>query len=144
MPPYQLLLAEALVGAAAISGLALFFAHSQQRKIRLPTTQDTGLVDDVNQDDPFNVTKPEDFIDGEPIDEDAFWFKVSIIMVIGRVSRRVLSWFRCATGNYSLYCFQPPLLCSRAFPWVGRPTQMLGICLQNTYFGPRLDSTLAF
>lgn len=77
MPPYQLLLAEALVGAAAISSLALFFAHSQQRKIRLPTTQDAGLVGDVNQDDPFiNVTKPEDFIDGEPIDEDAFWFKM--------------------------------------------------------------------
>jgi hypothetical protein len=85
MPPYQLLLAEALVGATAISSFALFLARSQQQKVRLPTTQDVSLAGDVNHDDPFNVTKPEDFIDGEPIDEDAFWFKVSIIIVIGRV-----------------------------------------------------------
>ncbi|KAG2142476.1 multidrug resistance-associated ABC transporter [Suillus clintonianus] len=76
MPPYQLLLAEALVGGATISCFALFLAQSQQQKIRLPTTQDASLANDVNQDDPFNVTKPEDFINGEPIDEDAFWFKM--------------------------------------------------------------------
>ncbi|KAG2343136.1 multidrug resistance-associated ABC transporter [Suillus weaverae] len=76
MPPYQLLLAEALVGAATISSFALFLAQSQQRKIRLPTTQDASLAGDVNQDDPFNTTKPEDFINGAPIDEDAFWFKM--------------------------------------------------------------------
>lgn len=76
MPPYQLLLAEALVCATAISSFALFLARSQQQKVRLPTTQDASLAGDVNQDDPFNVTEPEDFIDGEPIDEDAFWFKM--------------------------------------------------------------------
>ncbi|KAG2156756.1 multidrug resistance-associated ABC transporter [Suillus bovinus] len=76
MPPYQLLLAEALVGATLLSSFALFLVHSQQRKIRLPTTQDASLVGDLNQDDPFNVTKPEDCKDGEPIDEDAFWFKM--------------------------------------------------------------------
>ncbi|KAG1745260.1 P-loop containing nucleoside triphosphate hydrolase protein [Suillus lakei] len=61
MPPYQLLLAEALFGATTISSIVLFLAR---------------LAGDLNQDDPFNVTKPEDFIDGEPIDEDAFWFKM--------------------------------------------------------------------
>jgi hypothetical protein len=78
MPPYQLLLAEALVGATIISSFALFLARSQQQKIHLPTVQDASLADDVDQD-PFNVTKPEDFIDGEPIDEDAFWAKVSVL-----------------------------------------------------------------
>lgn len=77
MPPYQLLLAEALFGATAISSFALFLARrSRQRKIHLPTTQDASLASDLNQDDPFNVTKPEDFINGEPIDEDAFWLKM--------------------------------------------------------------------
>lgn len=76
MPPYQLLLAEVLVGATATSSFALFLAQSSQQKIRLPTTQDASLAGDVNQDDPFNVTKPEDFVNGEPIDEDAFWFKM--------------------------------------------------------------------
>src|SRR6267154_4648062 len=79
MPPYQLLLAEALVGATIISSFVLFLARSKEHKIHLPTTQDASLADDVNQD-PFNVTKPEDFIDGEPIDEGTFWVKVSIIM----------------------------------------------------------------
>jgi hypothetical protein len=50
----------------------------------LPTTQDASLADDANQDDASNAVKPEDFVDGEPIDEDAFWFKVSIIIVLGR------------------------------------------------------------
>ncbi|KAG0704981.1 multidrug resistance-associated ABC transporter [Suillus ampliporus] len=76
MPPYQLPLAEALVGAAIISTLVLFLASSQQQKIHLPTTQDASLAGDVNQDDPFDVTEPEDFINGEPINEDAFWAKM--------------------------------------------------------------------
>ncbi|KAG1862050.1 multidrug resistance-associated ABC transporter [Suillus subalutaceus] len=77
MPPYQLLLAEVLFGATVISGFALFLVRqSQQQKISLPTTQDASLTGDLNQDDPFNVTKPEDFINGEPIDEDAFWLKM--------------------------------------------------------------------
>jgi hypothetical protein len=79
MPLYQLLLAEALVGAIIISSFALFLARSQQQKIRLPTVQDPSLADDVDQDPFLNVTKPEDFIDGEPIDEDAFWAKVSVL-----------------------------------------------------------------
>jgi len=78
MPPYQLLLAEALVGATIISSFAFVLVRSQQQKIHLPTVQDASLADDVDQD-PFNVTKPEDFIDGEPIDEDAFWAKVSVL-----------------------------------------------------------------
>ncbi|OJA09234.1 hypothetical protein AZE42_11223 [Rhizopogon vesiculosus] len=75
MPPHQLLLAEALVGATILSSFTLFLARSQQQKIHLPTVQDASLADDVDQD-PFDVTKPEDFIDGEPIDEDAFWAKM--------------------------------------------------------------------
>ncbi|OAX31449.1 hypothetical protein K503DRAFT_860742, partial [Rhizopogon vinicolor AM-OR11-026] len=75
MPPYQFLLAEVLVGTTILSSFTLFFTGSQQQKIHLPTVQDASLADDVDQD-PYNVTKPEDFIDGEPIDEDAFWAKM--------------------------------------------------------------------
>jgi hypothetical protein len=88
MPPYQLLLAEALVGATLLSSFALFLARSQQQKIHLPTVQDASLAEDLDQD-PFNVTKPDDLIDGEPIDEDAFWVKVSVLLAVRVIRSRV-------------------------------------------------------
>ncbi|KAI0302402.1 hypothetical protein B0F90DRAFT_1714514 [Multifurca ochricompacta] len=49
------------------------FSASRRGKIALPITSDSPLE---SQPDPFNVTLPEDIIDGEPIDEANFWVNV--------------------------------------------------------------------
>jgi hypothetical protein len=83
MPRYQLAIAIVLAVSAACSA-ALFFWLSPPSggKIELPTSNDS---DDefepelAGESDPFAVTKPEDFIDGTPIDEDKFWVEVSLM-----------------------------------------------------------------
>ncbi|OAX34300.1 multidrug resistance-associated ABC transporter [Rhizopogon vinicolor AM-OR11-026] len=114
MPPHQLLLAEALVGAAILSSFTLFLARSQQQKIHLPTIQDASLADDVDQD-PFDVTKPEDFIDGEPIDEDAFWAKMrnrKLLLVL--LSATILA-FEGSSLGWSAYADGQNMLAEHLF-----------------------------
>jgi hypothetical protein len=71
MPAYQLPLAGALAGGALVSATTLLFVGfgTDDGKIKLPD-------EDADPDDPFNVTRAEDIIDGEPIDERGFWVKV--------------------------------------------------------------------
>ncbi|KAF8583290.1 P-loop containing nucleoside triphosphate hydrolase protein [Ramaria rubella] len=79
MPRYQLLIAIVLA-VAAICSAAFFFWLSPPsgNKIQLPISYDSEDEFEpelAGEDDPFSVTKPEDFIDGTPIDEDKFWAK---------------------------------------------------------------------
>ena len=73
MPEYQLHVAIALAIACATSLGLLVLAGPKDRKDALPTTSDgqEGLTRD-----PFDVTTPEDFVDGIPVDEQRFWTKV--------------------------------------------------------------------
>jgi hypothetical protein len=77
MPAHQLGIATALgVGALGSLLLHLFGARhgtSNQGKIRLEDENGDG------QADPFDVTKPEDLHDGDPIDDRGFWIKVRYI-----------------------------------------------------------------
>ncbi|KAI0355834.1 multidrug resistance-associated ABC transporter [Trametes cingulata] len=78
MPAYQLHVAIALAVAVPISlGIFLFAGPQNERneKDALPTfvEGEEGLARD-----PFDVATPEDFIDGTPVDEQRFWFKMRL------------------------------------------------------------------
>jgi hypothetical protein len=90
MPEYQLHVAGALVAAAVCSAAVLALSGvKDEGQIKLPEESFDGTRD------PFNVTKvrpvsfsrsgprlnksqPEDVIDGEPLNERAFWANVCI------------------------------------------------------------------
>jgi len=70
-----------------VSCVVLWFTtRAKEGGVRLPVhvgedegilTRDTDAGGYLSGDDPFDVTKPEDIIDGYPIDEDEFWNRVS-------------------------------------------------------------------
>ncbi len=69
----QLPAAIALLVSACLS-LALLFKHKNEGKLQLPIHADGD--DRLLGHDPFDVTKPEDVVDGYPIDEEGFWNRV--------------------------------------------------------------------
>ncbi|KAJ7717035.1 multidrug resistance-associated ABC transporter [Mycena metata] len=72
MPLYQLQIACSLAVTALCSGIFLYLNRSVEGKIQLPLHSE----DAEPGDDAFDVTKPEDVIDGYPIEGDAFWVKI--------------------------------------------------------------------
>ncbi|KAF7316261.1 Multidrug resistance-associated ABC transporter protein [Mycena indigotica] len=68
---YQLEIASALTGCAVISAACLYLNWPTEGKIQLPVHVD----DDDGGEDPFDVTRAEDVIDGYPIEAEAFWRK---------------------------------------------------------------------
>lgn len=73
MLSYQLETSIFLAVSASISSFALYKTSSSVGNIKLPQYDNH---DPQSEDDPFNVTSPNDFVDGQPIDEDVFWSKV--------------------------------------------------------------------
>ncbi|KAJ3535459.1 hypothetical protein NM688_g6974 [Phlebia brevispora] len=95
MPLFQLQVAIALVACEVLSALLLLVSNPEEGKVKLPQ-----VVQDDSLQDPFDVTKPEDIVDGEPVDEARFWgrmrlrkllitFLAAAILVIQSVS---LGW----------------------------------------------------
>lgn len=79
MPPYQLPVAIGLFLSATTSFIVYLLSHPHEGKIKLPTfLQDAD--DEEPLKDPFDVTKAEDVVDGEPIEEEAFWSRVCRIV----------------------------------------------------------------
>lgn len=73
MSLYQLEVAIFLA-VFAVCSLAIFWLTAPtDGQIKLPEYVD----EDNTQPDPFDVTKPEDLVDGHPIDERGFYDKVS-------------------------------------------------------------------
>ncbi|KAI0040180.1 ATP-binding cassette transporter [Auriscalpium vulgare] len=70
MPRFQLAVAIALASAAVLSVGFLWLLRPKEGKVQLPVTTDG---EDQYEHDAFDVTQPEDIVDGEPIDEQAFW-----------------------------------------------------------------------
>ena len=78
MPRFQLPVVVVLVVAASFSLSVFYFTQPSKGKIKLPIhTEDD---DEPHLPDPFDVTKPEDLIDGYPIDEQAFWVRVCCLV----------------------------------------------------------------
>jgi hypothetical protein len=73
MPSFQFPVALALATSAILSFAVSRLSESKRGIIALPVTSDDPLEP---RHDPFDVTSPEDIIDGEPIDETSFWRKV--------------------------------------------------------------------
>jgi hypothetical protein len=73
MPLFQLHVAVTLASSAFLSVAFRSFSASKPGKIALPITSESPLEP---QHDPFDVTTPEDIIDGEPVDETSFWANV--------------------------------------------------------------------
>jgi hypothetical protein len=73
MPLFQLPVAVTLASSALLSLAVHGLSASRWRKIALPVALDDPLEP---RRDPFDVTSPEDIIDGEPIDETSFWLNV--------------------------------------------------------------------
>ncbi|KAF8888648.1 hypothetical protein BD779DRAFT_455287 [Infundibulicybe gibba] len=72
MPRYQLPIAITLVGFSIASLIAFYFTRPNRGKIKLPLHLDD-TTGPLFAGDPFDVTTPEDIIDGYPIEAEAFW-----------------------------------------------------------------------
>jgi hypothetical protein len=78
MPPFQLPVAVTLASSALLSLAVRALSASKWRKIALPITLNDPLEP---RRDPFDVTSPEDIIDGEPINETSFWLNVRSVLL---------------------------------------------------------------
>lgn len=72
MPAHQLSVSIALLALAACSLIVLVLSRPREGKIKLPEGDDS--AESIH--DPFDVTIPEDVVDGEPIGGPAFWKRV--------------------------------------------------------------------
>lgn len=79
MPQFQLPVAIVLAVAAALSALLLIAVKPDEGKVNLPQA-----FEDDSLQDPFDVSEPEDVVDGEPVDEVRFWAKVRVTVIRSR------------------------------------------------------------
>ncbi|KAI0251186.1 multidrug resistance-associated ABC transporter [Lactifluus subvellereus] len=70
MPLFQFPIAVTIATSALLSIVLYGLSTSKRGRIALPIASDSPLG---YRHDPFDVTSPEDIIDGEPIDEENFW-----------------------------------------------------------------------
>lgn len=96
--PVAVILAVAGLLSLAFRGLSA----SERGKIALPITPDGPLQ---SRPDPFDVTLPEDIIDGEPVDEARFWVNVSSVVRMCILSPIYYSVLDNAPGGIAHHCF---------------------------------------
>ena len=75
MPAYQLHVAVALGVVLLVSATTYALSgartHEKQNALAVLVEGEEGL-----SRDPFDVTEPEDLVDGQPVDEEQFWNRV--------------------------------------------------------------------
>jgi hypothetical protein len=106
MLKFQLEVAIALTVGAAASLVVFYFTRPKEGKIKLPTHTD----DQEHEHDPFDVTTPEDVVEGYPLQEEAFWAQVRYERSIrekeqGSHSSTLASRYDCE--NWSCHPFSP-------------------------------------
>jgi len=74
MPQFQLPIAIGLASGSVASWILFHFARPTEGKIQLPIHADGD--DGYEERDGLDVAKPEDLLDGYPIDLDGFWKRV--------------------------------------------------------------------
>jgi hypothetical protein len=72
MSQLQLPFAATLASSGLVSVGVLLITKPSEGKVKLPD-----FIADSTSQDPFDVTKPEDIVDGEPVNEANFWARVS-------------------------------------------------------------------
>ncbi|KAL4244437.1 ATP-binding cassette transporter C [Abortiporus biennis] len=107
MSVYELFAAIAL-GASAICSAALYISrHSNtEGKVYLPTTASSA--------DPFDVGKPQDFVDGTPVEEETFWHRLQVALrrtALGILLAIILSLYAIGLG-WSIIDYDPVILIS--------------------------------
>jgi hypothetical protein len=75
MSQYQLAVAILLAASVVCSLVTFYLTQPKEGKIKLSVEHDDGY-ERGTQPDPFDVTIPEDMIDGHALDEHGFWVKV--------------------------------------------------------------------
>ena len=75
MVRFELGVALTLATSACGSLLVFYLTREKEGKLQLPTRADE-VEDELHGHDPFDIVTPEDFIDGYPINADAFWASV--------------------------------------------------------------------
>lgn len=83
MPRFEFEFSVVLLVCAVGSGIVKWCMREKEGKIRLPTHagEENERVGDGfagEGGDPFDVTRPEDIVDGYSLDEDEFWKRVSL------------------------------------------------------------------
>lgn len=98
MPPYQLQIAIALNASAVLSAVLFAVFRERDGKIQLPIHVD--IPDDIYPDgDPFDVTTPEDLVDGYPLGEENFWARVRVFLSF--LFPMIYVYHRCGAGKSS-------------------------------------------
>ena len=100
MPLFQLGVSVALVVNGLLSSVLLVFARPEEEKVKLPQFVD--LDSSAPLQDPFDVTKAEDIVDGEPIDEAGFWAKVRMEQLLQEGASDTENTRRSGYKRYSL------------------------------------------
>lgn len=77
MPRSQLQIAAVLAFSAGASLVVFLLTRSKEGKIQLPSH--VNEENEYAEHDPFDVTKPEDVMDGYPIAEEKFWRRVRLL-----------------------------------------------------------------
>lgn len=104
---FQLPVAATLAGASLLSLALRGLSASERGEIALPVTLDGPLE---SRPDPFDVTLPEDIIDGEPIDEDRFWVNTKLRGVLLFVAFNVIVYLQGAALGHSVSYLSPTVI----------------------------------
>jgi hypothetical protein len=83
MPRFEFEISVALLVSVVLSGIVLWVTREKEGKVQLPTHVGEEPLGDgfLGGGDPFDVTKPEDLLDGFPVNEEQFWKRVSSVTV---------------------------------------------------------------
>ncbi|OSX61133.1 hypothetical protein POSPLADRAFT_1074834 [Postia placenta MAD-698-R-SB12] len=96
MPLYQLPVAIVLAVSAGCSLAALLVSRPREGKIRLDAEEEN------SRPDPFDVTRPEDLIDGTPVDAEGFWHKMRLRKLALSVLFAAVLVIQCISLGWSI------------------------------------------
>ncbi|KAJ2992922.1 hypothetical protein NUW54_g7822 [Trametes sanguinea] len=110
MPEYQLHVAIALAIASATSLGIFILSGSDKKNDALPTFVEG--AESLSRD-PFDVTTPEDFVDGTPINEQQFWtkmrirklFMAALLAIILAIQAVSLGWAIIDEDNFNIIVY---------------------------------------
>ncbi|KAI0312306.1 multidrug resistance-associated ABC transporter [Amylostereum chailletii] len=97
MPRFQLAVAIFLAATVFASLFFFWLLRSKEGKIQLPVHEG----DSVYEHDPFQVTSPEEVVDGESIDEAGFWAWVRLRKVVMVVMLSAIVGLQTVSLGYS-------------------------------------------
>ena len=95
MSQFQFPVAVVLAASGLFSAGLLLVTRPAEGKVKLPE-----YIADGTSKDPFDVTKPEDIIEGEPVNEAKFWARVGTTYQFS-YDLGTHKQYRCACVRYS-------------------------------------------